>query len=458
VSEKIKNPYMSIRIQINNSDDPKSDYITWTFVPCRIISDELASRIVILRNKNSTLGGQVVFINGPTDTLDDSPPTGTPGDILQITLPPNSNVSFFIAGKFDFQTGKGFPSSADKDAIISMQDATTGIEIGQKPVMVRVRKNANTLSPTERNDFLDALVKLNQSGGYVELQNMHLSTNSDEIHHRSCFLPWHRAFLLHLERELQEITPSVALPYWKFDEGASNVFRRNFMGVPDSTGMVNFSSTNPLINWRLSLFGLGNGTRVRRDYASLRRHKWDPLTEGAIKVQNDENDTLNLGTTFIVNTYPSSFSRLESDPHGMAHSSFIGQISAIGTAPADPLFFLLHANVDRLWAKWQWLNGRYMANVTSAYPRQGNAPNPNQGGEFGIGNFTNDTMWPWNGATGSPRPPAAPGNGFPDSLPNNFPGTQPQVGNMIDFQGQISRSNNLNFAYDDVPYDIPAIV
>src|SRR6478672_7196737 len=176
---------MSIRIQINNSDDPRSDYITWTFVPCKIISDESAPRTLILRNKNPNVGGQVVFVTSPT---------GTPGDNLPITLPANSSVSFFIAGKFDFQTGKGFPSSADKDAIISIQDAATVIEIGQKPVMVRVRKNANTLSPAESDDFLDALVKLNQSGGYVELQNMHLSTNSGEIHHRSCFLPWHRAF------------------------------------------------------------------------------------------------------------------------------------------------------------------------------------------------------------------------------------------------------------------------
>src|SRR3954462_3427695 len=126
---------MSVRIQINNSDDPRSDYITWAFVPCKIISDESAPRTLILRNKDSNVGGQVVFVMGPT---------GTPGDNLPITLPANSYVSFFIAGKFDFQTGKGFPSSADKDAIISIQDPATGSEIGQKPVMVRVRKNANT--------------------------------------------------------------------------------------------------------------------------------------------------------------------------------------------------------------------------------------------------------------------------------------------------------------------------
>ena len=44
---------------------------------------------------------------------------------------------------------------------------------------------------------------------------------------------------------------------------------------------------------------------------------------------------------------------------GVSLTSFGGSISSIGSAARDPLFFLLHCNVDRLWAKWQWLNQRY---------------------------------------------------------------------------------------------------
>jgi hypothetical protein len=57
---------MSIRIQINNSDDSKRDYITWTPTPCRIISDEATPRTIILGNQNPNLGGQVVFMNALT--------------------------------------------------------------------------------------------------------------------------------------------------------------------------------------------------------------------------------------------------------------------------------------------------------------------------------------------------------------------------------------------------------
>jgi len=44
-------------------------------------------------------------------------------------------------------------------------------------------------------------------------------------------------------------------------------------------------------------------------------------------------------------------SGIEIDPHGYAHTSFGGWISSVPTAAKDPLFFMLHANVDRLWAK-----------------------------------------------------------------------------------------------------------
>jgi tyrosinase len=287
---------------------------------------------------------------------------------------------------------------------------------------------------------------------------MHMRDNLLEIHGRSCFLPWHRTYLLDLERRLQDINASVTIPYWKFDQKAKNVFIRDFMGVPDATGMIDYSNSNPLINWKLQLFGVGINQRVRR----VNVNNFNPATSKAIRVNNDENQTLDLGDVFSIFARQRSSSDLwggiEGDPHGSAHVSFTGQISSIGQAPADPLFFLLHCNVDRLWAKWQWLKDKFKTDDVDAYPNQGNG-NPSRSGETGIGNFTNDTMWPWNKVTGSsspgnPRPPHAPGNGMPVSPLANFPSIKPTIAEVIDYQGQISLSNNLHFAYDDVPYEI----
>src|SRR5262245_45212723 len=66
----------------------------------------------------------------------------------------------------------------------------------------------------------------------------------------------------------------------------------------------------------------------------------------------------------------------------------------------DPLFFLLHCNVDRLWAKWQRQRGRFNPALAASYENGGGNP---------IGHNLPDTMWPWNGVTGAPRPPTAPG-------------------------------------------------
>jgi tyrosinase len=278
---------------------------------------------------------------------------------------------------------------------------------------------------------------------------MHISANDSEIHGRSCFLPWHRSFLVDIERKLQVINPAVTLPYWDFAEKAPKLFSNDFMGLPDSTGMVSFSNTNPLINWKSQLFGAGDGTRIRRIFQSTPRAgsiPWDPATEHAVAVQNNENQTIGLGNVFT------RFARMEGDPHGGAHVSFLGQINSPGTAPADPLFFLLHCNIDRLWAKWQWLKGLFQQTNVDAYPRQGNG-NSSVGGEFGIGNFTKDTMWPWNGIHTSPRPPHAPGTGLPQSPLTTFPGKRPILADMIDYHGQNALSNNLHFAYNDVSFD-----
>ncbi len=433
---------MSVKILINNNDDPKADYITWCPTPCKITSDEPNAVEVVLNNKNPNQGGQVVFFQNQM-----TQPAGS----LQFIVPPNGSVDFHIAGKVDDQTGVGFPSVEDKDTIIGITEAGTGNLLGEKALMVRVRKNANTLTIGERDRFLDAIVDLNQAGAYVELQNMHLSSNSREIHGRSCFLPWHRAFLLDLERKLQEIEPSVTLPYWKFDEPAPNVFRRDFMGVPgDAAGTVDFSGANPMVNWRVEILGVGSNRRIMRSYSG----GINPALSRAAYVQNDEGQTLNLGDIFSVFSRRATFldpGGIEGDPHGSAHVSFGGEISSIGTAPADPLFFMLHCNVDRLWAKWQWVNELFEPINPDAYPNQG-AGDPTNNSEIGIGNFTGDTMWPWNGVSGNPRPNHAPGGGLPTSPLTNVPGPQPKVEHMIDYQGQHSRDNNLHFSYEDVPY------
>jgi tyrosinase len=418
------------QITINGNLSLDSQYIGWAPVPAEIrLVDTGGANIfgVRLRNQNPGQGGQLVFF-APFP----GPGQGDHGqDELILALPHDGTpVPFSIAGKF------GKPSVADRDAVIEVTDLTTGNVLSVTPLMVRIRKNANTLEAGERQRFLSALATLNAAstgglGGFADYANIHAEAGVLEAHGNAGFLPWHRAFLLDLERELQAIDPSVSLPYWRFDEAAPNLFTRAFLGVPNPTGTLEFDADNPLQFLSPPI--------VR-----------EPVFNTAIEPAN----VMNEAATMLLGNGYAAYQVMEGDPHGAAHTNFWGLISNIGTAARDPLFFLLHANVDRLWAKWQWYLSRFDMTSLDTYSFLGRAGDP---GATRIGHNLLDTMWPWNQITGTgefdDRPPTAPGGNLPRSSVVNFPGLTPAVSDMIDYQGILQPANRLGFDYDDVPFD-----
>jgi tyrosinase len=418
---------MRTEVTINGSPDPAAHYIGWAPTPAqvRLTQPDGATNPVAVRlsNQNMNVGGQAVFWPAIP---------GTPQPALQLNLPVNgSPVDFFVGGLF------GRPSTADRDAAIEVIAAGANQVLSITQLMVRIRKNANTLTTAERNRFRSAMATLNDRGlgRFSNFRNMHTSVASPEAHGAAGFLPWHRAYLLDLERELQQIDPSVALPYWRFDQPAPKVFTREFLGVTSTTGAVQFSTANPLQFWATD-----------QSVGIVRRPQFNTQTQFANAI--GEAATLTLGGTG--NRYQ-SFINMEGNPHGNAHVSFTGFMSSISTAARDPLFFLLHANVDRLWAKWQWFNRRFDPANQDTYHFPGSAGAP---GAARIGHNLDDTMWPWNQVTGSPRPPTAPGGAFPASLITSAPGPSPTVGAMIDYQGLLSPAARLGFDYDDVPFEV----
>jgi tyrosinase len=249
------------------------------------------------------------------------------------------------------------------------------------------------------------------------------------MHGNVGFLPWHRAYVLDLERTLQTIDPTVAVPYWRFDQPAPAVFTLDFMGESDASGQAKFKPGHPLEHWATDgMSGIPRGLRFP--------------SNGPANVIT-ESRTLALGGN---SGQFSGFHTMEGSPHGSAHVSFDGPINYPPTAVRDPLFFMLHANVDRLWAKWQWIKRRENPADADAYA----APVPNR-----IGHHLGDTMWPWNGITGNPRPPTAPGGPFPSTSVTPRPGPTPKVETTFDHLGIVS-ADSLGFAYDDVPFELPA--
>ena len=416
---------MKVELQINNSLDPRAQFVSWSPSPCRIRVTDPSGTILPIVNVHLTgvsaaSGGAVVFRRNTTGAFSNS---------LTIPVPVSgASVPFFVAGRF------GRPSVNHGDVRIEARAALTPggpptTLVGSVRVMVRVRKNANNLTPGERDRFVTAFAQLNNRGlgRFTDFREMHTAVSDPQSHRAAGFLPWHRAYLLDLERELQAIDPSVALPYWRFDQAAPNLFTPDFIGVSAANGTVQFSNNNPLQFWRTD----GVQGVNRRPL-----NNWSPTTQPAPFVIT-EAQTLAIGTQY------SAFRTMEGNPHGQTHVSFSGSISDIPTAARDPLFFLLHCNVDRLWAKWQRQNNRF--NPAQAASYQSTPPSR-------IGHNLPDTMWPWNGITGGQRPPTAPGGAMAPSRCVSAPGPQPRVRDCLDYQGSVSAISCLGFDYDDVRF------
>jgi tyrosinase len=395
-----------------------------------------AANVVLKSAGAGAGGGAVVFLVARTAGAN---PT------LALTLSADgSSVNFYVAGSV--------ASTTDQDILIQVTDAASGALYGQRSLMVRIRKNANGLTAGERDRFLSAFAKFNLTQSNPNYQNfldMHNTAANTQIHTtvqgntRYSFLLWHRNFILDLERQLQKIDASVSLPYWKFDEPAPNLFTADFMGADGGTGSLYFNPTNPLITWAIA----GKIGVIRQPLFNVQTSGGNIPGAGPLLTQSD---TLSLGTSFML------FSALENNPHGYAHECFAssGPLTDITRAPQDPLFFLLHCNVDRLWALWQTVNSRYDLTNPDTYPHSG-AYIPGVSQQT-IGDYLEDTMWPWNGATGGTRPPTAPGGQFPELGVTSSPSAVPVLWQTIDYQGYTGQPPSYA-DYDVVNFDTQTV-
>lgn len=239
-----------------------------------------------------------------------------------------------------------------------------------------VRKNQSTLTADEKARFIAAVLQLKANGTYDRYVAQHRDLFFTEVHGTAFFLPWHREFLRRFELDLQRIDPSVTLPYWDWTvdrSPASSLWSADFMGGDgDDNGRV---TTGPFA------FSTGQWNLIITDPPfdpgpALRR----ALGSGSLPRASQVNATLAR----------TSYARFNSDLEIFVHNgvhNWVGGSMSQSTSPNDPVFFLHHCNVDRLWAVWQALHPDVPRFV-------GDGP--------GLG--LNDPMRPWEDETTPPTP------------------------------------------------------
>jgi tyrosinase len=197
---------------------------------------------------------------------------------------------------------------------------------------LRVRKNQKDMTPIEWDIFLCTLGILNTAGAasptfaeFVDIHRRAMDTMAGMAwgaHEMGApgmdgrnFLPWHREYLAKLEARLMAINPLVTIPYW------NSVVDRSV--PPALTGSA-----------FLSRWGITRGT-------------WAP---------GELATTMVFDATMAKGVSPADFRtfevRLEQDVHNGTHRA-VGGTMGTSTSPADPVFWLHHAFIDKCWADWQ---------------------------------------------------------------------------------------------------------
>jgi tyrosinase len=139
-------------------------------------------------------------------------------------------------------------------------------------------------------------------------------------HNIAYFLAWHRGYLYYFEQQLRAVSGNkwLVLPYW------------DYYTTPEIPG--EFTNPSPF-----------NSLYLSRQNANVS----DALTLAPF-AGTVTNMQRGLSNPFEV--------LMEDQPHNPVHN-IIGSTMATMQSPTDPIFWLHHANIDRLWSAWQQAGG-----------------------------------------------------------------------------------------------------
>lgn len=188
-------------------------------------------------------------------------------------------------------------------------------------------------------------------------------------HNNWFFLPWHRAFLLEFEavarahiHGLNGPADTWALPYWNSSDYAK---------IPDAAGLP-LPLRDESLPTDVTIPGVDpepDGTFRNPLYDRTRGLKGNakPWAHASAAMFADASDALSRHHFATArDTHKASFGggyledvrdihnadeigQLDMHPHGSVHNTVAGNMSGFETAGLDPVFWMHHANIDRLW-------------------------------------------------------------------------------------------------------------
>lgn len=342
---------------------------------------------------------------------------------------------------------------------------------------MRVRKNWLALTTAEREVYLQAVLTLKntianlsaptgqQYSIYDRFVLIHqalangqtpFSGETVDLGHGGWhFLPWHRKFLIDFEDALNAAVPgqNIAVPYWDWADYAGTMgellvdtaFGPNGTGPGMIVSSGYFAPSAPgatppwwppgLTGWNCQFVQDGLPNDLVRNIVS----------GAAPATQTEVRDIILQPSYFIMPdpadpaTWTGLWIELEFGPHGAGHNWFsslvpgapFAHMSHMYISPNDPMFFLHHSQVDRVWAMWQRDGHEGVANYE-----------PGVAFTHGYGHLATHALFPWIGSASGWASPIStdPTIDFPDF--SGQPATT--ISDMLDHRA-------LGYAYDTEP-------
>ena len=318
---------------------------------------------------------------------------------------------------------------------LAAQDATpqaspVASPVGQEMI---VRKNAKHLTAEEKKAFTDAVLALKakpspwdpELNAYDQFVFWHLEAfecDNMAAHMGPAFLPWHRGYLWLFEQQLREIDPSVSVPYWDWTvdrEIDSYLWQDDLMGG-DGDPNDNFAvHSGPFQQgqWEITLFDETDDERFHHlirnmgvgelapDLPTVEQVEealametydtapWSEQSDHTVSFRNYLEGWRECGpsvcSTDGSTDYPDCTG--SHDMHNRVHLWVSGEMMfshegghedkegpfgtmAWNSSPNDPVFFLHHANVDRIWTQWMERHGRVYEPESGVWSAVGEKP------------------------------------------------------------------------------------
>lgn len=227
-----------------------------------------------------------------------------------------------------------------------------------------VRRNVAHLTATEREEFAQALRDVDLHAyddgvSYWDKQDqIHEGTHN---HQGNSFVPWHRELVNRFEKLIQQVNPDMALHYWDWtqDPRAADDGQGGTVNLCTDT---TFGTANGMVAGTLGpLHNGGSTTGARPTFGGPFTLPPAAITRGcaagAPGVASDSTILSSSDGQARAQQW-TAFRRELERWHNAVHGYFgSGNIFDPHTAFEDPFVFLLHANVDRLFAMWQTMPG-----------------------------------------------------------------------------------------------------